>query len=746
MPEIGDRARDEFLSEAQEIVEGLGRDLLAIDEGVRGGRVDPSLVNDVFRAVHTLKGLAGLFGASRMASLSHELEELLDHLRLGRVELTASVLDLLFRSIALYGRILQAEKEGHTEAIPEVDDLIRDLHKGTGGPAAPSPTGQYDLDASLLAVLTEYEEHRLRANIAQGLRLYRLRVQFQLATIDQALDELKGLAKPHGEIITYLPTGAGADADSIELDILMASPAGTDELRVALAGRGVEIEEIARRQGAAPPPPPSNSSNTGPIEQVRVPAYTPAHTPAQGLSHHASSMSIPAPAHPSHEPGALAQKGTDLGTIRSVAQTVRVDIHKLDRLMNIVGELSIVRTTLARLVDRLRAQHVERELAADVQRLQRTFERHLGAMQQGILEVRMVPLGQVFDKLARVVRQISREADKLVNLVITGAETEVDKLIVEELSDPLMHMMRNAIDHGIEARLEREAVGKPAIGTIALNAFQKGNHVVIEIEDDGRGIDTQRLLDASMRMGLVGSDEARAISRQEILNLVFVPGLSTKTEVSSTSGRGVGMDVVKTNISKLGGIIDLQSEAGIGTKVTITLPITLAIISALVVRIGDRLFAIPLANVQEAVVLDPGSVRTIDGREVVTLRGSTLQICRLARLFGLEGIVDGPGGWGVPSDQPEERRFTEETPRVREYVVVTTVGARRLGLVVGTLVGEQDVVIKALGRSLKGVRGFAGASELGDQRIALVIDAPSLLEETHAGGERLRIEPRGLHG
>jgi two-component system chemotaxis sensor kinase CheA len=421
----------------------------------------------------------------------------------------------------------------------------------------------------------------------------------------------------------------------------------------------------------------------------------------------------------------------DLGTIRSVAQTVRVDIHKLDRLMNIVGELSIVRTTLARLVERLRSEHVERELAADVQRLQRTFERHLGAMQQGILEVRMVPLGQVFDKLARVVRQISRDADKLVNLVITGAETEVDKLIVEELSDPLMHMMRNAIDHGIEPRGERERVGKPAVGTIALNAFQKGNHVVLEIEDDGHGIDTKSLVEAAVRRGLLAPDEARLISRQETLNLVFLPGLSTKSDVSEISGRGVGMDVVKTNISKLGGVIDLQSEDGIGTKVTVTLPITLAIISALVVRLSDRLFAIPLANVQEAVVLDNTGVRNIEGREVVTLRGSSLQLCRLGRLFGLD-------------EDPFEGDV--DSRRRREYVVVTVVGARRLGLVVSTLVGEQDVVIKALGRSLKGVRGFAGASELGDQRIALVIDAPSLIEEMQAGGERLRIDPRGLHG
>ncbi len=748
MPETGDRARDEFLSEAQEIVEGLGRDLLNIDEGLRSGKVDPSQVNDVFRAVHTLKGLAGLFGATRMSTLSHELEDLLDNLRLGRIELTHVVLDLLFRSVDLYGRILQSEKEGRDQPIPEVDELIRDLHQGRSGQAAPSPSGQYELDPSLLAVLTEYEEHRLRTNIAQGLKLYRLRVQFQLATIDQGLDDLKANAKPHGEIITYLPTGAGADADSIELDILMASPASLDELRRALLATGANIEEVARR----------GPSIGGAADAIRTPTKTPAHGVSRTADPHPLSV-FPAPLDPafagrsgSQSPSTppLAGKNVpaDLATIRSVAQTVRVDIHKLDRLMNIVGELSIVRTSLARVVDRLRGAHVERELTTDVQRLQRTFERHLAAMQQGILEVRMVPLGQVFDKLARVVRQISRDADKLVNLVITGAETEVDKLIVEELSDPLMHMMRNAIDHGIESRAEREAVGKPALGTIALNAYQKGNHVVIEIEDDGRGIDTDRLLDAATKRGVISADEARGISKQEVLNLVFVPGVSTKADVSEISGRGVGMDVVKTNIAKLGGVIDLSSEVGIGTKVTVTLPITLAIISALVVKIEGRLFAIPLANVQEAVVLDPGAVRVIDGREVVTLRGSTLQLCRLARLFDLEGTAALEAGSGshaqrAPGGGFEAEITNERTGSTRQYIVVTSVGTRKLGLVVSLLIGEQDVVIKALGPSLKGVRGFAGAAELGDQRIALVIDAPAIVEEIHAVGT---VNPRGIYG
>ncbi|WP_437816622.1 chemotaxis protein CheA [Sorangium sp. So ce1078] len=754
MVDSGDRAREEFFSEAQEIVEGLGRDLLALDEAVRTNKVDPDVINDVFRAVHTLKGLAGLFGATRMATLSHELEELLDNLRLGRIEISASVLDLLFRSVELYGRILQNEKDGRDAPMPEVDDLLRQLHQDAGPSAAGLPDDNYDLDPGLLSVLTEYEEHRLRTNIASGMTLFRLRVQFHLATIDQALDDLKITAKPYGEIITYLPTGAGADQDSIELDILMASRAPLEELQRALHQAGAAVEEIPRRNNnghgrVAPPGMPSMSA------ALRGGAPT-------GVSRAVDLTGSMAASPPSSARG--NRKG-ELSSIRSVAQTVRVDIHKLDRLMNIVGELALVRSALGRLVERLRAAPTERELSLDLHRLQRTFDRHLAQMQAGILEVRMVPLGQVFDKLARVVRQISRDADKLVNLVITGAETEVDKLIVEELSDPLMHMMRNAIDHGIESKSMREAVGKPAVGTIALNAFQKGNHVVIEIEDDGKGIDVDKLLDAALRRGVMTPEDARTTSYREVLNLIFQPGISTKTDVSEISGRGVGMDVVKTNISKLGGVIDVHSEPGIGTKMTVTLPITLAIISALIVRVADRLFAIPLTNVQEAVALDEATVRQIDGREMITLRNSTLQLCYLARLFGLNeeeelsariaGLLGGARGGSAARAAVSGGRRGEggratlglQGGNKRKYIVVASVGARRLGLVVSTLIGQQDVVIKALGPSLSSVRGFSGATELGDQRIALVLDAPALIEEIlHGGGERQRNDPRSTHG
>jgi two-component system chemotaxis sensor kinase CheA len=717
----GDKARDEFLSEAQELVDGLGRDLLHLDEGLKKGRLDAELINDVFRAVHTLKGLSGLFGATRMAGLSHELEDVLDDLRLGRIELTSAVLDLLFQAVSLYGRILASESGETPDPAAEVEQLLVALgqfsqRRAGGGVGVVS---QYDLDPGLLGVLTEYEEHRLRSNIQDGLALYRIRVRFSLMTIDTALDELKASAKPHGEIITYLPTGAGSDPDAIELEILMASRASLTLLRGAIRGPNVVIEEVQRRTGASVTP--AVPVATPPPDPFAVPTSIGAppggeglagHDPnARGLSHTGGPLFHPAPAVSlPHAPSAPARgPGPGEVSLRSVSQTVRVDIRKLDRLMTIVGELAIVKTAIARLAERARSRVTgPREFAIELGRLNRNLDRHLAQMQSGILEVRMVPLGQAFDKLARVVRQISREHGKDVNLVVTGAETEIDKLIVEELSDPLMHMIRNAIDHGIEPRDDRLVVGKPPIGTIALNAFQKGNHVVIEVEDDGRGMDPEALLDAAVRRGVVTREEAKELRPHEVLALVFMPGFTTKEVATDLSGRGVGLDVAKTNIGKLGGIVDITSDVGIGTKMTITLPITLAIINVLLVEIGPRLFAVPLASVEEAIALDESQVRTVESREVLTVRGASLPICRLARLFG------------IPV-RPGERR--------RAFVVIAQVGNRRLGFVVDELVGQQDIVIKPLGKSLKSVRGFAGATELGDQRVALVIDVAALIEE-----------------
>jgi two-component system chemotaxis sensor kinase CheA len=692
-----DKAREEFLSEAQEIVETLSRNLLELDASVRSGSADPGLVNEAFRAVHTLKGLAGLFGAQRLGHLSHRLEDLLDDLRLGRMALVPEVLDVLFLAVEAYGRLLAMAREGLDEALPQVDDLLAKLDGlAAKAPGKTTTTIDYDLDPGLLAVLTEYEEHRLRANLEQKLGLYRLRVEFDLATIDKALEDLKERAKRHGEIITYLPAGEATSPDAIELDLLMASRDDLATLIGSLGADNVVIEELPRRRHTIP-----GASSAPKTPGIMVTPRVESGAPTRG--------------------DAALEQGPSL---RSLTQTVRVDIRKLDNLMNVVGELAIVRGALARLAERLRGEG-DRRITAELLRLHRSFDRRLAEMQAGILEVRMVPLGQVFERLARVVRQIGREMGKDIRLVITGAETEIDKLIVEELSGPLMHMIRNAIDHGIEAAPRRVEVGKPVAGTIALNAYQKGNHVMIEVEDDGRGIDGEAVVDKAVRLGKISADDARELGREEILGLVFLPGLSTRSTVDDVSGRGVGMDIVKTNIGRLGGIIDVQSEPGIGTKMTITLPITLAIVSALMVDVAGHSFAIPLSTVSEALSLDAGGTRLLDGREVITLRGATLPLCRLERVLKLVR----PPGQTVPH---------------RSYVVVVSLGNRRLGLVLDHLVGQQDIVITPLGRSLARVRGFAGATELGDQRVGLVIDAAAIVDEVLASNEHR--EGVELHG
>src|SRR6187402_2808379 len=515
MAELSDKAREEFFSEAQEIIETLSRNLLSLDTSIKSGTNDPSLINEAFRAVHTLKGLAGLFGAARLGALSHRLEDVLDDLRLGRIELGQDVLDVLFGAVEAYTRILQAEKADSDEEL-DVEHLFSELERiGAGATERESPVADYELDPGLLAVLTEYEEHRLRANIDLQMQLYRLRVQFDLSTIDKVLEEMKERAKRHGEIITYLPTGEATSADTIELDLLMASRDDLATLIGSLGADHVVIEEIPRRsrRSAGPgtlPPRANTALGMGRVDSV-------------GLQR-------------DMDRGGLEQAAS----LRSLTQTVRVDIRKLDYLMNVVGELAIVKSALGRLTERLRAEG-QRQLVAELQRSHRSFDRRLAELQAGILEVRMVPLGQVFERLARVVRQISREMRKEIRLVITGAETEIDKLIVEELSDPLMHMIRNAIDHGIETAHRRAEVGKPAAGTIALNAYQKGNHVMIEVEDDGRGIDEQAVLAKAIAMGRIPKDGAHELSREELLGLIFLPGVSTRDHADDVSGRGVGM-------------------------------------------------------------------------------------------------------------------------------------------------------------------------------------------------------------
>ena len=377
----------------------------------------------------------------------------------------------------------------------------------------------------------------------------------------------------------------------------------------------------------------------------------------------------------------------------------------------IVGVLLLIKANLQRVVEAARQQEVPsapaRQWGQELARETRQLERKLDALQQGLLEARMVPVGQVFDKLARLVRRIAREEGKEIDFVISGGEVELDKLIVEELSDPLMHIIRNAIDHGVESPEMRQSHGKPRRARVSLRAEQKGNHVFIEVSDDGAGIDELRVREVALNRNLITEAQAREMNRRELLNLIFLPGFSTARSVSTLSGRGVGLDVVKNNISNLSGIIDVWSERGQGTSFHLTLPVTLAIIRALVVGVSGRTYAVPLNSVLEILSVTPGEIRTVERREVLDVRGEhTLPLVRMARLFG----------------HPERNNG-------RYFVVVAGLAQERLGIVVDELQGQQDIVVNSLGGRLQGVRGISGATDLGNRRTVLVLDVGALLEE-----------------
>ncbi len=676
MADPRDNVQQEFLAEAQELVEALSRDLLIVDEAHhRNERIDPASINEIFRSVHTLKGIAGMFGYRHVGAVAHALEDLLDDLRLSRLTVTDQILDVLFDSVERFQQLLALQDTQSPEDELSVQAYIQAIRSiGVEAPIEGDPIDKYAIDAAVRSVLTEYEEHRLRACIRQGLSLFRLRAIFDLTSIDDSIESLRDEVQDDAEIITYLPSLEGGNDDTIEIVVLLASRMPEAELKSHLEARYGIIDTIPERTHLSTVPP-----------QILT--------------------SIPASVAPSVGP--RLEEDMAQASARSVADSVRVDIRKLDHLMNAVGELALVRSAVSRIVDRLKVETLQRQAAMDLDRIGRSFERQLSELRTGILDVRMVPLGQVFSKLARIVRQAAREHDKQVRLVVTGADTEVDKLIVEELSDPLMHLIRNAIDHGIEPASDREMADKRAEGTLAINAYHKGSNVVIEVEDDGAGMNAHKLRDAAVTRGLISEEASRELTRQEMLNLVFLPGLSTSAQITDMSGRGVGMDVVKTNILRMGGMISIASERGIGTKITITLPITLAIIRALVLDIESRTFALPITVVREAIPYDPAGVRTIQGREVITLRGETLAICDLARLFG----------------------FRRERRAKGRFVIVGAMGNRQLGFIVDGLEGQEDVIIKSLGKSLASVRGFAGAADLGDQRVALVLDVPALFTE-----------------
>ncbi len=642
-------SKKDFIVEAEEIIETVNNCLLELQSAF-----NPDTLNSVFRAVHTLKGLSGLFGFKGITDLSHSLESILDDLRLGKIEFTDNTVNFIFGNIdILKNLVTQASEDKETDDISNAVKDIESFRESAKSESKDLSLEDLGINPSIVKVLSEYEEHRLKSSIREAKGIYLVKAVFSLTDFATGLEALNSKMKESGEIVATLPSSEGVPEGSIGFNLLFGSASKIDDIKSKAAP--ADIEEIY------------SPEKSGPGAKQPVPK-------TQGLS------------------------------LKSASNTIRVDIDKLDKILNTIGELVLAKGAVVRIGAELAESMGYTPLTIDVHKIAHTLDRKLAELQDYILELRMVPFSQIFMRLSQVVRRYIIEIDKKIELKLFGEDTEIDKLLAEEIIDPLIHIIRNAIDHGIEPGDKRISLGKNEVGTITLKAFSKGNNVVVTVQDDGAGIDPDKILRNAIERKLI--PENQELKPKAIIDLIFLPGLSTKEEVNEVSGRGMGTDIVKETITSLGGFVDVESECGAGTKFTLTLPITLAIIKALIVDVANEQFAIPLTSILETFSVQPEKIQTIEGREVIELRGEMLSLLKVADVLMLE-----------------------EKPKNEYFAVVIGIGSKRLGLLIDNLSEQTEIVIKPLGENLKNIRGFAGAAEIGRHKIVLVLDVDAMMDE-----------------
>ncbi len=717
-----------FKDETDELLQTLDSDLLKLETFIDSGEVDHEIVNSLFRALHTIKGSSGMLDFKAVQQLAHKLENAFDLLRKDRMPLSESCVDLLFEGRDLLTGLIRAEVDGGDPpgGVDEYQkrlDSFAAVYESTasiidGGKKAPSPDAPDEttpVDAAQVAAF-EAEVARLLAEKSPD---------------PEVPAEPPAVAPP-----AAAPQAAGdADAEAFEKEVerLLAEAAAAKPAEVPAPPSAPTMVTPA---AAAAEPVDVSAAQAAVDALFSTPVAPAAPKPAVAAAPEPAPPS-PAPAPPAAAPAAAAAKTPDKPPGNGAAkrttsgartnQTIRVDIERLDLLLNLVGELVINRTrisdiagTLQRNVGEANASELLTPLAKDLADSSALLARTTNEIQESIMKVRMVPIGQVFDRFPRMVRDLAKARSKEINLEIQGADTDLDKTIVDEVGEPLMHLVRNCVDHGIEPPEVRVARGKPRAGTVKMNAYHEGNQVIIEIQDDGGGIDLQRVREKGIRQGLI-SEQDRPSDR-EIIELIFTPGFSTAEQVTDVSGRGVGMDVVKKNILRLKGIFDVDSVLGEGTKFTMKLPLTLAIIQALLVRVADELYSIPLDSVIESQRIEAREVRTVHGGEVITLRGQVVPLIRVSEFFAL----------GAPRD-PD-----------KVMIVIVGVQGRQVGLVVDSFQGEQEIVIKPLSDVIGHIAGISGATILGNGSISLIIDVHSLVAAAHSGGRVARAEFTGV--
>ncbi|BBB93163.1 MAG TPA: chemotaxis protein CheA [Methylomusa anaerophila] len=676
-----------FLEESREHLQALNTCLLDLEN-------DPnnlSVLDEIFRSAHTIKGMSATMGFTTIAELTHEMENVLDLLRKAVLKADNDVIDTLFKCVDTLEQLIEAVATNGDTSF-DIKPLVARLHaiaKGENQPAKLAAATDTtvclvkETGTEVAVQLTDTEIHVVKSAKDQGMQTYEVNINLREGCllksaraymVMSALDEF-------GEIIKSIPSVEDLEKENFDLSFQAVIVTGIEPERIEDALTSIsEIEKVTVLPIAVTESFPVAANN----KRENPAALDPKKTIRESVDNSQKSTG--------EANNTTADKKLKSG------QSVRVDIDKLDSLLNLVGELVINKTRL----EQIGITHRLTDLVETIEQMDRVTT----DLQAVVMKVRMVPVGQVFNRFPRMVRDLSRELNKEVNLIIQGEETELDRTVIDEIGDPLVHLLRNSIDHGIEQPNERQAKGKNPLGEIRLIAHHEGNNVIIMVEDDGKGINHEVIKQKALEKGLITAVEAEKMDQSEAVRLIFMPGFSTADTVTDVSGRGVGMDAVKTKIESLGGMVDVETKINGGSKFKIRLPLTLAIIQALLVKVGEEIYAIPLGSIDSTINITPDDIKTIQNQEVILLRGQIIPIVRLST------VLDVPAA--CLNNQEEL------------FVVIVHMGESRAGIIVDTLIGQQEIVIKSLGKLLAGIKVIAGATILGNGQVALILDVGSL--------------------
>ncbi|MFZ5596519.1 MAG: chemotaxis protein CheW [Bacillota bacterium] len=672
-----------FLEELEEKIQSINDNVLLLESN--GG--SPEVIQEIFRAAHTIKGSSGVMGFEKMARLTHEIENLFEKLRQGTMEVTTHLIDVLFESLDTLKALKdEITGEGQGAEIEEIIAKIRACQSDLESEAQPERevkekknivnevAGPGDYDDVIMNMIREAE--------VRGFQVYWIKVvvdlECQMKNVRAFLvfETLQQI----GEIIKCDPPAEELQEGNYDhsFSLVFITKEDIDYIKNLL----MSIAEI---------------------DSVEVVMLDSTDSDAQQVIENMKDATV-------QESIARIEDHVQktAGSEKNTIKTVRVDVKKLDTLMNLVSELVIDRTRLDRFVEIFENKFGSEELADDIVEISNHLGQITTDLQDEIMKARMLPVATVFNRLPRMVRDIAQKLGKEIDFIVEGKETELDRNVIEVIGDPLIHLIRNAIDHGIEDPDERERLGKPRKGRVFLKASYVESHIVITLSDDGKGINSKELREIAQKKGLVKPDVLDRMSEREAMDLIFMPGFSTAKVVSDVSGRGVGMDIVRNQIEQINGTLELNSEPGRGTVFNIKLPLTLVIVRALMVGMSDNVYAFPLSNVKETLSIKNADIKLIRHNEVIVVRGKVLPLIRLANLFQIE-----TGSTGE-----------------KHYVVVLGSGDRRVGVVVDRLIGEQEIVIKSLGSYLGQMTGLSGATILGDGRVALIVDAKGIIKDT----------------